>query len=233
MRFRASAAWARMTSLEHFRLAIVGAGPAGLAGAEFAARLGVSVALIERDRVGGDCTWTGCVPSKALLHMAQVARTVRQADGAADFTAAMQFVREAIERVYRFETPEALASRGIVVIEGEAHFTDAHTLEINGRHIRGERILIATGARPDIPPLTGLDQVPYLTYESVFGLAELPRRLTVLGGGPVGVELAQAFARLGSVSHCWTAMRGSRHWLTPRRAKSSARPSNVTAWRCD
>ncbi|HYY87820.1 MAG TPA: FAD-dependent oxidoreductase [Chloroflexota bacterium] len=172
-----------------YRLVIVGAGSAGLAAADFAARLGVSVALIERDRVGGDCTWTGCVPSKALLHMA---------DSRADFPSAMAFVQEAIQRVYQTETPEALASRGITVIAGDGRFVDPQTLDVGGRRIRADRVLIATGAQPEIPKIGGLDEVPYLTYESVFELTSLPARLVVLGGGPVGVELAQAFQRLGS-----------------------------------
>src|SRR5215472_16900647 len=109
---------------ERYRLVIVGAGSAGLAAAEFAARLGVSVALIERDRVGGDCTWTGCVPSKALLHVAELAHMLRDAQSLGvndarrnvEFAVAMAFVRQAIERAYRFETPEVLARRGITVI---------------------------------------------------------------------------------------------------------------------
>jgi pyruvate/2-oxoglutarate dehydrogenase complex dihydrolipoamide dehydrogenase (E3) component len=190
--------------IERYRLVIVGAGSAGLAAADFAARLGVSVALVERDRVGGDCTWTGCVPSKALLHVAELAHTLRDVEplGVArtemDFAAAMAFVRQAIERVHRFETPEVLASRGITVIHGDARFVDARTLDVQGRRIGGERILIATGAHPKIPPLDGLDDVRYLTYQTVFDLTELPSRLIVLGGGPVGVELGQAFQRLGS-----------------------------------
>jgi pyruvate/2-oxoglutarate dehydrogenase complex dihydrolipoamide dehydrogenase (E3) component len=174
---------------ERYRLVIVGAGSAGLAGADFAARLGVSIALVERDRIGGDCTWTGCVPSKALLHMAH---------RRADFPSAMAFVHQAIQRVYRFETPEALARRGIAVLEGQARFVDAQRLDVGARRIVADRVLIATGARPEVPSVAGLDQVPYLTYESVFDLTALPDRLVVLGGGPVGVELAQAFQRLGS-----------------------------------
>lgn len=191
---------------EQYRLVIIGAGSAGLAAADFAARLGVSVALVERDRIGGDCTWTGCVPSKALLHVAELAHTLRGAQSfatnkppaAADFTAAMAFVRQAIERVYQFETPAELARRGITVIHGDARFLDPGTLAVDGRRIAGERILIAAGATPEIPAIDGLDEVPYLTYKSVFDLSALPRRLIVLGGGPVGVELAQAFQRLGS-----------------------------------
>ncbi|HYW89630.1 MAG TPA: FAD-dependent oxidoreductase, partial [Chloroflexota bacterium] len=191
---------------ERYRLVIVGAGSGGLAAADFAVRLGVSVALIERGRVGGDCTWTGCVPSKALLHVAELAHTLRDARSlgvsdthtGVDFEAAMAFVRQAIERVYRFETPEVLGRRGIMVIHGDARFVDAHTLDVAGRRIAGERILVATGAAPEIPPLEGLSDVHYLTYQTVFDLTELPGRLIVLGGGPVGVELAQAFQRLGS-----------------------------------
>jgi pyruvate/2-oxoglutarate dehydrogenase complex dihydrolipoamide dehydrogenase (E3) component len=191
---------------DRYRLVIVGAGSAGLAAADFAARLGVSVALVERDRVGGDCTWTGCVPSKALLHAAERAHVLRGGQGfggrdpqaGLDFPAAMACVRQAIRRVYRYETPEVLARRGITVVAGHARFVDAHTLEVAGRRIVGERLLIATGAHPTIPAIAGLDQVPYLTHESVFELGALPPRLVVLGGGPVGVELAQAFQRLGS-----------------------------------
>ena len=174
---------------ERYRLVIVGAGSAGLAGADFAARLGVSVALVERDRIGGDCTWTGCVPSKALLHIA---------DSRLEFASAMAFVQEAVQRVYGFETPEVLARRGIALVSGDGRFLDPHTLDVSGRRIRAERILIATGAQPEIPNIAGLDAVSYLTYESVFELTALPARLVVLGGGPVGVELAQAFQRLGS-----------------------------------
>jgi pyruvate/2-oxoglutarate dehydrogenase complex dihydrolipoamide dehydrogenase (E3) component len=191
---------------DRYRVVIVGAGSAGLAAADFAARLGVSVALVERDRVGGDCTWTGCVPSKALLHVAELAHLRRGATSstgsnlplAPDFPAVMAFVRQAIQRVYRFETPEVLAGRGLAVVPGEARFVDAHTLDVAGRRIVGDRLLIATGASPAIPAIAGLDQVPYLTHASVFELDALPPRLVVLGGGPVGVELAQAFQRLGS-----------------------------------
>jgi pyruvate/2-oxoglutarate dehydrogenase complex dihydrolipoamide dehydrogenase (E3) component len=110
----------------------------------------------------------------------------------------MACVREAIQRVYRFETPEVLAGRGIAVVRGDARFVDPHTLAVAGRRVVGERLLIATGAQPEIPAIAGLDQVPYLTSKSIFDLQALPPRLVVLGGGPVGVELAQAFQRLGS-----------------------------------
>jgi pyruvate/2-oxoglutarate dehydrogenase complex dihydrolipoamide dehydrogenase (E3) component len=111
---------------ERYRLVIVGAGSAGLAAADFAARVGVSVALVERDRIGGDCTWTGCVPSKALLHMAH---------RRADFPSAMAFVQQAIHRVYESETPQVLARRGIAVIEGDGRFVEPRVLDVGGRRI--------------------------------------------------------------------------------------------------
>ncbi|MBI2941093.1 MAG: FAD-dependent oxidoreductase [Chloroflexi bacterium] len=191
---------------ESFRLVVIGGGSGGLAAASFAARLGVLVALVERNCIGGDCTWTGCVPSKALLHAAAVAHTVRAAGQVGvrvpelevDFGAVMASVRCAIDRVYRHETPEALASQGVTVVVGEARFVDPRTVEAGGRQIRGDRFLIATGAGPVIPSIPGLREVPYLTYETVFDLTTLPRRLLVLGAGPIGCELAQAFQRLGA-----------------------------------
>jgi pyruvate/2-oxoglutarate dehydrogenase complex dihydrolipoamide dehydrogenase (E3) component len=222
----------------HYRFVIVGAGPAGLAAADFAARLGVSVALIERDRAGGDCTWTGCVPSKALLHAAEQVHAVRGAHkvatstalSARDFPAAMAFVRAAIHQVYRFETPDMLAHRGIEVLHGQAAFLDPHTLEIAGRRITGQRLLIATGARPEVPAIPGLGQVPFLTSESVFDLAVLPSRLVILGAGPVGVELAQACQRLGSQVTLLDRDGRVAPRPTLRPARSCRQPSSATAW---
>jgi pyruvate/2-oxoglutarate dehydrogenase complex dihydrolipoamide dehydrogenase (E3) component len=192
--------------MEPFDLVVIGAGSAGLAAATFAARLGARVALVERDRIGGDCTWTGCVPSKALLHAAALAHQMRHADrfglpAAAlevDLARVMAAVRAASERVYRFETPDALRAQGIAVFSGAARFRDPHRVAVDGRTLRARRFLICTGARPAIPPLPGLAEVPYLTNETVFQLGCLPRRLLVLGGGPQGVEFAQAFQRLGA-----------------------------------
>jgi len=192
--------------LRPFDLVIIGAGSAGLAAARFARALGVRVALVEADRIGGDCTWTGCVPSKALLHAAQVAHHRRHADAVglparpvtADLAAVMARVQAAQARVYALETPEHLRDEGVEVFLGAGRFRDARTLDINGQAIVGKRFLICTGASPTVPALPGLHDGPYLTNRTVFGLQRLPERLLVLGGGPVGVELAQAFARLGS-----------------------------------
>lgn len=187
-------------------LIVIGAGSAGLSAATLAARFGAAVTLIEADRIGGDCTWTGCVPSKTLIHAAGVAHRMRRADVLGlppvdvkvDLRAVMDRVRAAIDAVYRFESPAALAELGIEVITGAAHFKSPWELDVDGQSLRARRFVIATGARPMIPPIRGLADTPYLTYETVFDLGALPTRLLVLGAGPVGLELGQAFQRLGA-----------------------------------
>jgi pyruvate/2-oxoglutarate dehydrogenase complex dihydrolipoamide dehydrogenase (E3) component len=187
-------------------LVIIGAGSGGLVAASFAAKLGAKVALVEKNRIGGDCTWTGCVPSKALLKAAKIAHDIRTAlkyginanEPMIDMARVREYVRSAIQRVYRFETPEELEHEGVEVILGAARFVDRTTVEVNGRTIRSRKFLITTGARPAIPRVSGLDQVPYLTYERIFENDRLPRRMIVIGGGPIGMEMAQAYQRLGS-----------------------------------
>ena len=191
---------------EQFDLAVIGAGSAGLTAARFAARLGKRVALIEANRVGGDCTWTGCVPSKALLHAAKVAHTVRNAsrygitskDQHVDFAAVMGRVKGAITAVFAQESPETLRSEGVEVLEGRAEFQDSRTLAVGHQQVSARRFLICTGAAPFLPPIPGLEDTPYLTYETFWDLAALPDQLVVIGGGPIGCELAQACQRLGS-----------------------------------
>ncbi len=189
-------------------LVIIGGGSAGLTAAGFAVQLGRKVALVEKHRIGGDCTWTGCVPSKALLKVAQVAHQMRNAaryglgpaEPAVDLKAVMAHVRSTVDEVYRSESPETLRADGIEVSLGQARFLNANTLEVGdaGVKLEARRFLIVTGARPFIPPVPGLDNVDYLTYETVWDLEELPERLIVVGAGPVGCELAQAFCRLGA-----------------------------------
>ena len=189
-----------------YDLLIIGGGSAGLTAADFAVRLGLKVALVEKSRLGGDCTWTGCVPSKTLLRIAQMAHEVRTApqSGIAtgppevDFPAVMSKVRDVIDGIARAESTEVLRSQGIDVFLGEARFLDPHTIATADLELKSRRILIATGAGPLIPPIPGLDQVGYLTYETIWDLATLPEHLLVVGGGPIGCELAQAFRRLGS-----------------------------------
>ncbi|MFQ5612644.1 MAG: dihydrolipoyl dehydrogenase family protein [Anaerolineae bacterium] len=191
---------------DSYDLIIIGAGSGGLTAASFAARLGLNVALVEKNRVGGDCTWTGCVPSKALLKVAKVAHQARTAarygietaSPAVDMIRVREYVRGAIAGVYRRETPQMLAEEGIEVVFGPARFLDPHTIQAGQRTLSAKRFLITTGARPMIPPIDGLDDVPYLTYEEIFDNDRLPARLLVVGAGPIGVELAQAYGRLGS-----------------------------------
>ena len=190
----------------HYDLTIIGGGSAGLTAARFANRLGKRVALIEANRLGGDCTWTGCVPSKALLHAANLAHAVRNADqlGIAvaeppvDFAAVMARIQAVIQHIYADETPNTLRSAGIDVIEARAEFLDSHTVVAGGQQVRSKIFLICTGASPFVPPIPGLNDTPYLTYESFWEQPSLPARLIVIGGGPIGCELAQACQRLGS-----------------------------------
>ena len=189
-----------------YDLLIIGGGSAGLTAADFAVRLGLKVALVEKSRLGGDCTWTGCVPSKTLLRIARTAQEVRTASQSGictgepkvDFAAVMSQVREVMEKVASAESSEALISQGIDVFQGEAKFLDPHTIATSDAELKARKILIATGAGPLIPPIPGLDQVGYLTYETIWDLEALPEHLLVVGGGPIGCELAQAFRRLGS-----------------------------------
>ena len=189
-----------------YDIAIIGAGSAGLTAARFGTRLGARVALIEASRVGGDCTWTGCVPSKALLHAAKVAHTVRNAsrygitakDQHVDFGAVMGRVKDAVNEVYAQESPETLGAEGVDLLEGRAEFQDARTLVVGNQEVSARYVLICTGAAPLVPPIPGLEDTPYLTYETFWDLGALPDRLVVIGGGPIGCELAQACQRLGS-----------------------------------
>jgi pyruvate/2-oxoglutarate dehydrogenase complex dihydrolipoamide dehydrogenase (E3) component len=191
---------------EAYDLVIIGAGAAGLIAADFALRLGARVALLERDRIGGDCTWTGCVPSKSLIKAATVAASargstqfgVRSGDPTTDLAEVRKYLRARIEHIYAPTAPEALREKGLVVKLGAARFIDPHTLEVTGEHVQARRILLCTGAVPVIPSLAGLDQVPYLTYKEIFGLDRLPGSLIVIGGGPLGCEMAQSYQRLGT-----------------------------------
>jgi pyruvate/2-oxoglutarate dehydrogenase complex dihydrolipoamide dehydrogenase (E3) component len=187
-------------------IVIIGAGSGGLVAARFAAQLGARVVLIEKDRIGGDCTWTGCVPSKALIKAAKVAHAVRTASRygvvastpTVNMTAVRDYVRGAIASVYGFENPEALACEKIDVIFGAAQFLDANTIKAGERTIRSKKFLLTTGASPVIPEIPGLRESPFITYEQVFENDVLPKRVAVLGGGPIGMEVAQAYQRLGS-----------------------------------
>ncbi len=189
-----------------YDLVVIGGGSAGLSAVGFGVEIDASTALIEKRRVGGDCTWSGCVPSKSLLKAAKVAHHMRTADryGVAptepevDLKAVMDHVHEIIAETYAEETPEIMREKGADVYLGEARFLDPHTLSIDGETLKARNVVLATGAHPFVPPIEGIDGVEYLTYESVWSLDELPRHLIVIGGGPIGSEMSQAFHRLGA-----------------------------------
>jgi pyruvate/2-oxoglutarate dehydrogenase complex dihydrolipoamide dehydrogenase (E3) component len=189
-----------------YDLVVIGAGAGGLIAARFAAQLGARVLLAERDRIGGDCTWTGCVPSKSLIRAAKAAHEIRTAQrfgiGASSWTVNMATVREYVQRkvqdIYQPTSPAALEREGIDVALGPTSFESASAVRIGERVITGRRYLVCTGATPTTPDLPGLVETPHLTYHNVFDLADLPRSLIVVGGGPLGMELTQAFQRLGS-----------------------------------
>jgi pyruvate/2-oxoglutarate dehydrogenase complex dihydrolipoamide dehydrogenase (E3) component len=189
-----------------YDLLIIGAGSGGLIAAGFAAQLGARVALVEKSRIGGDCTWTGCVPSKALLKAAKVAHEVRTAchygitssPPKADMAKVRDYVSAAIQQVYQFETPETLQQKGIDVLLGSAHFVSPTSIEVAGQIVHAKKFLITTGARAVLPPIAGLRDLSCITYETIFENDRLPENLIVIGGGPIGSELAQAYKRLGS-----------------------------------
>ncbi len=187
-------------------LVVVGGGTAGIVGAKTAAQLGARVLLVERARPGGDCLWTGCVPSKALLAAASAAAAARGADRLGvdvgevrvDFARVMAHVHGAIAHIEPTDSPDALRAAGVQVMKGVARFTGPDTLDVDGRPVAFRQALLATGAEPAVPPISGLSDAAYLTSETIWGLNELPDDLVILGGGSIGCELGQAFARLGS-----------------------------------
>lgn len=187
-------------------LCIIGAGSAGLTVAAGAAQMGARVVLIERGRMGGDCLNYGCVPSKALIAAAHRAQTVRGSaafgikpvEPEVDFAAVMEHVQSVIAAIAPHDSVERFAGLGVDVIQAQARFIDDRTVEAGGRRIRARRFVIATGSRASLPPIPGLKDVPYLTNETVFANRVRPEHLIVIGGGPIGMELAQAHRRLGS-----------------------------------
>jgi pyruvate/2-oxoglutarate dehydrogenase complex dihydrolipoamide dehydrogenase (E3) component len=192
--------------ISEFDFAIIGAGSAGLIAADFAVRLGARVALLERDRIGGDCTWTGCVPSKALLKVAKIAHDARTSslygihvsEPTINMTEVRRYLSDAIDQIYTGTTPEALQQKGMEVMLGAVSFVDSHTLAVGDQRLRAKKILIATGAKPLIPPIQGLTDVPFSTYREIFANDRLPASMSILGGGPIGVEIGQAYQRLGA-----------------------------------
>src|SRR5712692_7181053 len=190
-----------------YNLVVIGAGTAGLVTAAGAAGLGARVALIEKYLMGGDCLNVGCVPSKALIRAARACAQVRDAaqfgvrvpDGMQyDFGAAMARMRKLRARISHNDSAHRFAKLGVDVFIGEGRFTGPETIAVGGKTLRFTKAAICSGARASAPPTPGLQEAGYLTNETIFSLTELPRRLAVIGAGPIGCELAQAFARFGS-----------------------------------
>ncbi len=199
--------WVNPTPAAVYNLVAVGAGTAGLVAAGGCGGLGGKAAIVEKGFMGGDCLTAGCVPSKTLLAAAKAAHAVRAARGfgvaagdpVVDFAAVMARVRAARADLAPHDAAERFrAEYGVDVFLGDAVFTGPDTLSVGGRTLRFHRAVIATGSRPTVPDIPGLREAGYLTNETVFALTALPARLLVIGGGPVGCELGQAFARLGS-----------------------------------
>ena len=187
-------------------ICVIGAGSAGLSVAAGAAQLGAETVLVEADKMGGDCLNYGCVPSKALLaaaHAAEASRRaarfgIRAGEPVIDFRAVHDHVHGVIAAIAPHDSEERFAGLGVRIVRARARFVGPRELIAGDLRIHARRFVIATGSRPLVPPVPGLDRVPYLTNETVFDLTERPPRLLVLGGGPIGCELAQAFRRLGS-----------------------------------
>ncbi|MEO7735547.1 MAG: mercuric reductase [Kofleriaceae bacterium] len=199
--------WTNPEPAARYHLAIVGAGPAGIAAADAAASRGARVALIERTRLGGTSLNVGTVPSKSLIRSARVFAEMREsvrygvpdpADVRLDFAAIMTRMRRLRARISVDNAASRLAAAGIDVFFGDARFVGPNTVTVGGQRLRFSKAMIATGSRPEVPSIPGLVEAGYLTSETVFDLTALPGRLLVIGGGPLGCELAQAFSRLGA-----------------------------------
>ena len=187
-------------------IAIIGGGSGGLSVAAGAAQMGAKVVLVEKGKMGGDCLNTGCVPSKALLAAGHAAQAVRDSgrfgvnghEPDVDFAKVRDHVQGVIASIAPHDSVERFESLGVQVIQAAGRFTGPRTLEANGHTVRARRFVIATGSSPAAPPIEGLADVPYLTNETIFELNERPAHLIVLGGGPIGIEMAQAHRRLGA-----------------------------------
>ena len=198
--------WQNPRPAKRYNLVIIGAGTTGLTAARTAAAKGAKVALIERNLLGGACLNIGCVPSKAIIRTSRAYADMRDAarygavvptDIQVDFPTVMRRMRDIRTRISRSDSAWSLAAAGVDVFFGQASFTGNDSLVVDGAILRFSKALIATGARPDVPQIPGLAEAGYLTNENVFDLTEAPRSLLVIGGGPLGCEMAQAFCRLG------------------------------------
>jgi len=192
--------------MEAYDLVVIGGGAGGLVTASGGARLGAKTALIEMERLGGECLWTGCVPSKALIRSAKIKHLIEHAGRygfsdqkvPADFVGVMRRMRDVIAAIQPHDDPDRFRKMGVEVIEGRAAFTGPDRVEVNGRVLRSRRFCIAVGSDPFLPPIEGLAGVPFMTHLDFFDQSRQPDHLLIVGGGPVGCEMGQAFHRLGT-----------------------------------
>ncbi|MBZ0170678.1 dihydrolipoyl dehydrogenase [Candidatus Methylomirabilis lanthanidiphila] len=191
--------------MDTFDLAVIGGGTAGLVTSAGAASLGAKVALIERDRLGGECLYTGCVPSKALIRSAKVLHLLRRAadfglntpEVSFDFAKVMDRMRLVQQQVGKHDSPERFRGLGVTLFSNQASFLSPTELQVGAQRIKVKKVVIATGSRTAVPPIEGLEQTGFLDHVSALALSRLPRSVVILGGGPIGLEFAQLFARFG------------------------------------
>ncbi len=185
---------------------VIGAGPAGMVASKLANALGKKAAMIEKRKIGGDCTWFGCIPSKTLIKSANIAHQIKRLEkfglspvGVVEITAdkVMSHVRAVVEADAACHTAESFENEGINVLFGQAQFLDNHRIELGDRVLSARNFIVCTGSRALIPPIEGLENISYLTNETIFDLESLPKSMIILGAGPVGIELAAAMNRLG------------------------------------
>lgn len=202
---RVYAKWNKPTQFDR-NLIVIGAGSGGLVSSYIAAAVKAKVTLIEKDKMGGDCLNTGCVPSKALIRAAKNIQEIKRSEEfgitisppSVDFKKVMHWVQQVVAKVEPHDSVERYSALGVECLQGNAKLVSPWQVEINGKTLTSKNIVIATGARPLLPNIAGLDQVKALTSDNLWQLEQLPKRLLVLGGGPIGCELAQSFARLGA-----------------------------------
>ena len=185
-------------SKNDFDVIVIGGGAAGISAVKTVRGFGKKTAIVENKKLGGECTWNGCIPSKALIHAAAESFSASSGAGSGEKVKnALKYVGNVIQKVYAEENPEVFEKAGISVIAGKAVFIDSHTISVDGKKLGAAMFIIAAGSSPFIPPIEGIDKIPYYTNENIFKMEEIPSSMIVLGGGPIGIELAQAFGRLG------------------------------------
>lgn len=219
--------WRNPSPAARYNLVVIGAGTAGLVAAVGAAGLGARVALVEKHLMGGDCLNVGCVPSKAVIRAARAVAAVREADDfgvsvpagtTADFGRVMERMRRLRANISPHDSAKRFSELGVDVFLGQGKFIGSDSIEVAGQTLRFAKAVIATGARASAPPIPGLKDVPYLTNETLFSLTELPKRLGIIGAGPIGCEMAQSFARFGSEVYLVEAA----HGILPREDRDAA-----------